>query len=568
LLGRLRTGATLERARAEADAILRQVEKDGRAPGPQRQAALQPFTPEQLSVKVVFLAMLTLLVVIAAANVTNLRLVDNESRRRETGIRLALGAGRAALARAHVTEALLLSAAGTAAGLLMAAWLIRWMPAFLYAGKPYHDFGIRLDRRAFAFSSAALLLVALISALIPWADAWKRRIMPAFQGTRFTGSSRWLATLVIAQMAVATGITCSAGLLWRSLQNVSAIRPAMDPDRKLLMVKGFWQSARDVATRAPSLAARISELPGVQHVAWARRALLSGSGGGAHVDVEMPGQPKLSLHYNQVSPNYFAATGARVLAGRAFRESDGRDSTAVVMVNAAFVRRSMGGREPLGDWVKVNGKDRQIVGIVEDGPTIDLKEPLAPYLYFPFEQMPAGELTFFIDSGKDPRLLADAVRAVMRASDKAFSILDMNTMAQYMRGARSDELLAAGLTGGLAVLALSLAAAGLFGVSLFAVARRMPEFGVRVAMGATPSMLLAHVLRETGKLAGIAIPLGWVLAYASRHALETLLYGVAPDDPWTLLGASALVASIGCCAALYPAIRAARIDAMAALRHE
>ena len=196
--------------------------------------------------------------------------------------------------------------------------MIRVAPALLYAGNRFRELGIRLDHRVFAFASAALLLVALTGALIPLADAWKRRIMPALQGTRTTKSSRWLAVLVIAQMALATGVTCSAALLWRSLQNVSAIRPAMEPDRKLLMVEGFWNSYRDSATRTAALAAHISALPGVEHVAWARRAMLSGSGRGLGVGVELPGQPKLSFYENDVSPDYFAATGAKVLAGREF----------------------------------------------------------------------------------------------------------------------------------------------------------------------------------------------------------------------------------------------------------
>ncbi len=567
LIGRLRPGVSLETARSEADAVLRQVERDGRAPGLERRAGLLEFEPAQLQVKIVLLAMLALLVVIAAANLANLRLVENESRRHEIGIRIALGAGQAALARSHLAETLLLSAAGTALGFGVAAWLVRLAPALLYAGKNYVDYGIRLDGRTFAFGAAALLLVTLISALIPLADAWRERVLP-LQGARLTRSHRWAAALVIAQIAVATGITCSAGLLWRSLQNISAIRPAMDPNRKLLMFTGFWPSANVAATRGLSLAAHVSELPGVQRVAWARRALLSGSGGGAHIDVEMPGQPKLSFYYNQVSPDYFAATGARVLAGRSFRESDGPDSTAVVMVNAAFVRGFLGGSQAIGEWVKVDGRDRQIVGVVEDGPTIHLKEPLAPYLYFPFAQKPASSVTFFVESASDPSLLADAVRGSARSADSSFRILDMTTMAQYMRGARADELLAADLTGGLAVLALLLASAGLFGVTLVAVARRTPEFGVRMALGATPYRLLSQVFRESVRLSAIAIPLGWALAYAGRHALATRLYGVAPDDPWTLLGASALVAVIACCAALYPAARAARVDPLSALRHE
>jgi predicted permease len=463
---------------------------------------------------------------------------------------------------------LLLSVAGTAAGLLITAWLIRLAPALLYAGRRYVDYGIRLDGRTFAFSSMALLLVMFVSGLIPLRDAWKRTGMPGLQGTRTTRASRWLTALVVAQMAVVTGITCSSALLWRSLANVSAIRPAMDPGRKLLMLTGFWNTPGEAVTGTLLVATRLSELPGVERVAWARRALLSGSGGGAAVKVAMPARPEYSFYFNQVSPNYFAATGARILAGRPFSESDGPDSTAVVMVNAAFVRRFLAERPALGEWAKVDGKDRQIVGIVEDGPTIHLKEPLAPYLYLPFAQMPTEDLTFFVESRKDPGMLADSARSAVRFADKSFTIWDTTTMAQHMRTARSEELLATELTGGLAVLGLLLAAAGLFGVSLFAVTRRTPEFGMRLAMGATPGRLLGLVLSQASRQLLIAIPLGWALAYSAGHALGTMLYGVAADDPWTFLGAGAGVALLGCCAAFYPAIRAARVDPMTALRHE
>jgi predicted permease len=567
LLARLRPGVTLDQARSEADAILRQVEKDGRAPGPERHARFEPFQEQQLPIKILYLAALALLVAVAAANVANLRLVDNEGRRRETGIKLALGAGRRELARAHLAETLVLSVAGTASGLLVAAWLIRLAPALLYAGRRYLDYGIRLDGRTFAFSSISLLLVMSMSALIPLRDAWKQQVMPG-QGTRTTKSSRWLTGLLVAQMAVVTGITCSAALVWRSLENVSAIRPAMDPQRKLLMMAGYWARPGDAATRVEMVASRLSSLPGVERVAWARRALLSGSGGGAVVKVALPSQPEFSLRFNQVSPNYFATTGAHILAGRAFSESDGPAAAAVVMVNALFVRRFFQDREPIGEWVKVNGKDRQIVGIVEDGPTSHLKEPLAPYLYFPFAQMPVDGVTIFVQSLKDPGLLTDSARNAIRSADPSFTIYDTTTMAQHMRVARSEELMASALTGGLASLGLLLAAAGLFGVSLFAVMKRTPEFGVKMALGATPARLLNQVLREALQRVAIAVPLGWALAYLARHGLEKLLYGVAPDDAWTLLGAGAGVALIACCAALYPALRAARVDPMTALRHE
>ena len=568
LAGRLRPGVTLEQARIELDGILRQVERDGLAPGPDRHTTIESLAEGGLRSRIVsnavFLAAIFLLILIAAANLANLRLVDNESHRRETGIRLALGAGRASLARGHLAETLLLAAGGTAAGLLLAAWLIRAAAALLYAGKRYVDFNIRLDARTFAFSSAALIAVALTGALIPLADAWKRRISPALSGTRVTGTSRWLAALVIVQMALVTGVTCSAGLLWRSLQNIAAIRPAMDPDRPLLLVRGFFAANGDPG----AVASTVSTVPGVARVAWARRALLSGSGGGASVPVQMPGQPKLSFRYDQVSPNYFETTGAHILSGRGFTESDGPAATRVVMVNSAFVRRFLAGRDPIGVWVTTGGKPRQIVGVVEDGPTIHLREVIEPYLYFPFAQMPTGDITLFVETRRDPSALAAAVRAQIRAAGQGFTITDGLSMREHMRGARSSEQLASAVTGALAAVGLLLAAAGLFGVSLFAVSRRIPEFGVRVAMGATPANLASQVFREAAVHTALAIPLGWGLAFTARHALEKMLYGIAPDDPSTFFAASILVGAVGCAAALYPAIRASRIDPVTALRQD
>ena len=571
IVGRLRPGVGPDRACAEVDAILRQVEKDGRAPAPERRAVIEPVTESGLRAKIesnaAALGVVVLLVLIAAANLANLRLVDNESRRHETGIRLALGAGRLVLARQHMVETLLLSAMGTAAGLVVAAWLIRAAPALLYGSERYTDFGIRLDMRTFLFSSAALLLVAVIGALIPLGDAWKRRVVPAIQAGRQARASRWLTGLVVAQMALVTGVACSAALLWRSLDNLAAIRPAMDPNGRLLIVEGDLR-ARAPAARAESLAQQLAALPGVEQVAWARRAPLSGSGGGAIVDVEMAGHPKASFAFNQVSPNYFAVTGGRVLGGRAFQTSDGPEATLVAMVNLAFARRFFGGRQPLGEWVTVDGKDRQIVGVVEDGPANHLKERIEPYLYFPFAQKPTSDLTFFLASQKDPGLLADSTRSFIRGNEKAYTILDMVTLRQHMRNARSDEQATAEIVGCLAGIGLVLAAAGLFGVTLYAVARRTSEFGLRVALGATPGRLLRQVLREAGMRIALAIPLGWALAWAARHAMERLLYGVAPDDPWMFALAAAAVVAVGCIAVLPPAVRAARIDPMAALRHE
>ena len=572
LLGRLRPGVSPEQGRAELSAILRQVESERRAPAPERKAATEDFTSrtlgQKLSSNAVLLAVALLLILIAAANMANLRLVDNESHRRETAIRLALGAGRGDLARQHALEALLLGGAGLAAGVALSAWLIRLAPALFYGGRKFIDYGIRLDWRTLLFSSSAMLLVAAIGSWVPMVDAWKRSLQPALAGGRSTRASRWMGVLVVAQMALVTGGACSAGLLIRSVENLAAIRPAMDPDRPLLLVRGFWSSGRNFTARTESLAGRMSGVTGVEGVAWARRVMLSGSGGGAAVDVEMPNQPKYSFYYNQVSPNYFAVTGGRILSGRAFLPSDGPDATRVVLVNAAFVRKFLAGRQALGEWVKVNSRDHQIVGVVEDGPSIDLREAKAPYLYFAYAQRPSADVTYFVASQRGMDALAKALLPVVRFGEAAFAGVSTVSLRQHLRYARQDEQLAATVAACLALVALLLAAAGLTGVTLFAVARRTREFGVRLAVGASPARLARHVLREAGTRVAVALPLGWAMAYAARTALQKLLYGVAPDDPATLLVAGTTVALVAVLAALEPAMRAARTDPMTALRTE
>lgn len=561
VVGRLRPGAAIDAAQQEEQAILRNLQADGLEPAPGRTAVVAPFVELKVVMIAMLMAPLLLVLMVAAANLANLRLVDNEVRRRETGIRLALGAGRAQLLRQHWTETFLLCLAGTALGLLVASWLIDLVPAILYSGEDYLDFGVRLDTRTFAFSTVALLLVAIIGCFIPLGDAWKRRIIPCIQAPSSARASRWLSALVVAQMAFVTAVTCSAGLLCRSYQKITAIRPAMDPDRQLLIVEG-------AATSPEVVQSKLSGLPGVLHVAYARRALLSGSGGGMKVSLEIPGQPKTSFAYNQVSDAYFLTTGARILAGRAFRRSDNARSTPVVMVSQAFVRRFMGGTDPIGTWFRIQGRDREIVGVVEDGPANHLKERIEPYFYFPFAQMPTGEVTFFLEYAGDPQPLATAVRTLSRRDSATFVIMDIQTMRQHMFAARKLDVILSGVFLALALLSLLLAAAGLFGVTSYAVSRRMREFGLRVALGASGKDLRREVLKRVVLQGAIGIPSGCVLALASRSVIQNRLYGVSATDEWMLFVGIGVVALVSVVAVLRPVFTAARVDPMIVLRYD
>jgi predicted permease len=571
-LVRLKPGVTLEAARRDIDQVLRQRESAGLAHEPGRSAAVFSFTRPEVKPENtpgdVFPWIVLMVLAIAAANFAGLRLIENQVRRRETGVRLALGAGRAALLRQHLSESLLLAGAGTALGLLLADWLIDFAPALLYAGQRYSEYYIRLDARVFAFSAGAMLLVAAVGAVIPLRDMWKVGVMPALQAVSSPSANRWLAALVVVQMALITAVANSAGLLWRSLENVAAVRPAMDPDRNLLIVAGFWNTGGPVATRSDRLAGELNALPGVVRVAYCRRVMLSGSGGGQRVALERPGQPKLTFRFNQVSPSYFATTGARVLRGRTFSEGDGPDSTLVAMVSEAFVRNFFPAQEPLGAWVRLGGKDRQIVGIVEDGPSAHLKEAIEPFVYFPFAQRPSGDITYFLETTRDAGRITVPARERIRKADAAFLAEDFLTLSQHMRRQRSEEELAVDVSGGMALLCMVLAAAGLFGVTLYAVARRMREFGIRVAMGATPALLAGQVIGEALRLALAGVALGCGLALGGQRLLRGLLYGVNPWSLWMLAATVVLVTLVALAAAAIPARRAAHADPIAALRVE
>ena len=569
---RLNPGANLEAARRSMDQALRRVESAGLAPGPERRAVIVSFTkPDEkpaTNMGDVFPWIAALVLTIAAANFANLRLVENQLRRRETGIRLALGAGRASLFRQHLTESLLVAGVATGLGLLVADWLIELAPAVLYSGQRYLDYFIRLDARAFAFSAGAMLLVAVAGALIPMRDTWKCGIVPALQAVTAPTATRWLAALVVLQIGLITAFTDSAGLLWRSLYNVAAIRPAMDPDRDMLLIQGVWTGGRDARARIDALAKELNAIPGVVDAAYGRRVMMAGSGGGQRVAFERPGQLPLTFRFNQVSPNYFAATGARVLKGRMFSGADGPDATPVAMVSSAFARKFFPRGDALNAWARIDGKDRQIVGIVEDGPSNNLKENVEPFLYFPFAQRPSGDFTFFLHTAMDAGRVIAAARERIRKSESAFLPVDFLTLAQHLRAQRQEEELAADVSGGLALLGIVLAAAGLFGVILYAVKRRLREFGIRVALGATPATLSRQVLREALRMAAAGVALGGVLCVAFLHLLRTYLFGVKPGNASAFAVAAIVVTLVALLAAATPARRAAQADPIEALRME
>lgn len=294
--------------------------------------------------------------------------------------------------------------------------------------------------------------------------------------------------------------------------------------------------------------------------------MLAGSGGGARVKWERPDQEPRTMRYNEVSANYFEVTGARVLAGRAFTVSDGPDTTPVVMVSQAFERAM--GRPAVGESVNLGGKPWLVVGVVEDGPSVRLREKIEPFVYFPFSQKPVEWPTFFIEAAGSPERVASRVAAYMQQGAPGYEANGFDTLFSHLRSARNREEMSAAVGGVLTLTSLLLGMAGLFGVTMYAVGRRAREFAVRMALGATGARLAGTVFGGVTRYVAAGVPLGAFLAWSAGEGLQSLLYGVGQAEPALMVMVLAVVAAVALAAAAWPARQAAKADPWQALRAE
>ncbi len=507
-----------------------------------------------------------MLLFVAAANLVALRLVDNEARRRDWGIQLALGAGPSRLLLDHAAETLLMVASGGALGLTLAAYLIRRAPGWLRGGSDYREYFIRLDWRAGLFTLLSLFFVGLLIAVLPAIDSWRHSLTDSIRANTAPRASRWLASLVTAQIALMVAMAYCAGLLGLSLRRISMVRPAMDPSRPLVLVEGSWDGDRAHWERSERLASEFKKIPGVREVAYARRVMLSGSGGGARVKWERPGEAARTMRYNQISSRYFEAAGTRLLSGRTFNDADGPMTTPVVVVSAAFERAL--GRPAVGEYARLDEKPWLIVGVVEDGPSVRLREPIEPFVYFSFAQKPVRSPVFMIESAGSPNKTAAILGAFLQKSGSGFGPRRFSTLFDHLRSARNSEEMAAAVGGLLTILSVMLGAAGLLGVTMDAVRKRSREFGIRLALGATPVRLARHVYASVALYLLLGLPAGAALSWSAGETLRSFLFGVEQSGAPAVAAAAGLAVAVAAAAAAWPALRAASIQPSAALRTE
>ncbi|HEY6391993.1 MAG TPA: ABC transporter permease [Bryobacteraceae bacterium] len=523
---------------------------------------------------VILMAVVGIVLLIACANIANLLLARASARSKELAVRLALGASRVRLLRQLLTESLLLGLLGGVLGLVFALWGAHLLLTFLPGGRVPLSLEVRLDARLLVFGFAISVLTGILFGLAPALQATKHSLAPALKNERATrfGLGK---LLVIAQVALSLILLVGAGLFIRTLQNVKAIDAGVRVENVLLasmdpalngytpaQVKSFYQQ----------LTERIRALTGVNSAGFAQAPLLSGNY--SMVGLRVPGRPDppqgRSILVNDITPNFLETAGIAIVAGRDFRSDDVPASPAVAIINEAAARYFFGGDNPLGKRAQLGRQDLEIVGVAKDAKYRSVREetPRTAYLDFDQQPRPNSNRTLYVRTARDAIQMAAAVRHEVQALDKDLPLFNVKTFAGQRDESLAEERLIATLSGFFSSLALLLACIGLYGVMAYGVVRRTREIGIRMSLGAQRPTVLWMMFRETLVLvlAGIAVGIPAVLSVA--RLVRNQLFGVTPADAGTLTVATLILLAVGMLAGYIPALRAARVDPMIALRYE
>jgi predicted permease len=525
------------------------------------------------------MAMVSLLLLIACANTANLLLARATRRRREIALRLSLGASRGRLIQQLATESLLLALLAGAAGLAAAPFagelLVRMTTGNFAAPLP---FSVAPDGRVLLFATALSLATSLLCGLAPAFRSTRVALATALRsggrGQPGTGS-RPLAVLVVSQVALSLLLVVAAGLCLRSLHDLMSVDLGFERQRLVslsLVPRLPGAEPPDPGGLQQRLVARAQAVPGVRAAAVALCGLVTNcrmSSNNLSVTGYQPAPDEnVSVQFNQVGAGYFAAVGMRLVAGRDFDGRDHhRDAPEVAIVNEAFVRRYLAGRDAVGQRYGGGTPRIEIVGVVQDARTNTVREAPVPTAFHPLAQSTtsfAGALEVRTDL--DPRLLIEPLRLAL-AAEPTLRIASVRTMSEQVSRTLTQERAVAALTAALGLLALGLACFGLYGVMSYAVGSRTAELGVRTALGAPPARLSWMVLGESLRLVLAGLGAGLVLILVVRAPLAALLGGVHLDGGTLALAALALTLAAAV-AAYLPARRAARVDPMIALRAE
>ena len=592
VIGRLKPGVSLSQSQAEMDTIASRLAEQ--YPDKNRDMGMQVVSLHQQTVRdtrqslMLLLGAVAFVLLIACTNVANILLGRAVSRQKEMGLRAVLGASRLRVIRQLLTESVMLSLMGGALGILLALWGIETLAA-VPSGKPdvYSPYVIPSDQiglnsQVLGFTFGLSLAVGIIFGLVPALYASKIDLNQSLKegSTRASGGprrSRTRGTLVVCQIALSLVLLVGAGLMIRSFLRLQGVDPGFQTKNVLTakIVLPGSKYYRPTLQRQfyEEVMRRVRALPDVVATGITKGLPLSEDDNARYIQIEgqppaTPGQQNVAK-FHSVSAGYFGAIGIDLLEGRLFDEHDTYDARVVGIVNETFARRFLPGENPIGK--RVNPGDRgwyEIVGVVKDAKFTALREGPMPEVYATYFQGFNPEMTLVIRTESDPRSLIGSIRQEVLEVDKDQPIAHIQTMTDRISNSVARPRYDATLLALFALVALVLAAVGIYGVISYSVSQRTHEIGIRMALGAQKSDVLNLVLRQGMSLIILGLAAGIAGALALTRVLSNLLYEVSATDPATFIVITLLLAGVGVAACFIPARRAMKVEPIVALRFE
>ena len=599
VFGRLRPGVSLERAQADANVIFRQglaayygsvADATMRRNFLDQRLRLKPAATGASALRgsfaeplVVLLGAAGLVLLIACSNLGNLLLARTTARHREMAVRLALGAGRGRLVRQLLTESLCLAMGGGLVGLALAHLLRAGL--LNLASDTAIALPAALDLRTLAFVFLLTLAAGVMLGLLPALRVTRTEVTTGLreEGRGIAGSAAWLRVgklVVVGQLALSLPLLVGSGLLVRTLFNLQRVDLGYSRDGVVTVRVDAQAAGYDPARQTAAfeeLLTRIRAVPGVRVATYSNNGLFGGSDNGDQITVEgytPTGRGDTGSRYDAVGPGYFSTLGIPVPLGREITEQDRARSRPVCVVNETFAKRFFNGRNPIGLHVTQRYAEErhtyEVVGVVRDSRQNRLRGEIEHRFYTPATQPAAsiGAVTFIVRPRGDAAAVLREVRRVVQQAEPDMPISRAGTLAEAVDARIVQDRLLAQLSIAFGVVALLLAAIGLYGVLSYGVVRRTNEIGIRKALGARDGTLMGMILRETGWLLLVGLVAGTAVSAGAIRLLTSRLYGLSPTDPGTFAIAVAGLACVAALATSLPAYRASRVDPLVALRHE
>ena len=586
VVGRLRPGATVERAQAEMNAIARRLDEQLPAPDRNRGIAVVPLShvvvDSRSRLALWMLAAVALgVLLIAAANVASLSLARGVGRTREMAVRAALGASPQRILRQLLAESVTLAGVSGVLGTLLAAASLGLIRAFGPANLARLD-EVRLDPRVLGWSVAISLFTGILVGLAPALTMWRRGLRSStLEGARGVAGSAASAgirrALVIGELALAVMLLAGAGLLVRSWWHAQSVHPGFRPERVLMMQLRLPPSMASAAQQTDfytRVLERLQAIPSVEAAAVAGDLFISNSpeqvltaeGG------DRTTSSRVQFRRDEVSPGFFTALGTPLLKGRFFSAQDGPASPRVAIINDAMARRVWPGRDPVGQRFTLGSRTSEstwftVVGVVSDMRRQGVEREPIPQMFEPLAQNPSRGANLLVrTSGEDPLRTARLVQAAVRQVDKHVPLYGVTTLEDRLGAFLAPRRVQTWVVVGFAGVALLMAVIGIYGLIQYSVAARTQEIGIRMAVGAQASDIFRMVIGEGLKLSVTGIALGLVGALWMGHAGESLLFGVTATDPVTFIAVPLFLVAVALVASCLPARSAMKVEPIVALR--